>query len=111
MHVEIGDTENSYFSSRGRRVEARVRIRKDEAIPEQSPLDIFLTARFRLYSLLSRRLITGKVEHLAWELNRAAVLELDENVRAAVGLQFPSDFFVVHHSRGVDTRIGFPRKA
>jgi uncharacterized protein YqjF (DUF2071 family) len=108
MGVDIGKQENNYFSNRGGRVRAKIRIQKEEPIFEQSALDIFLTARFRLY-LLGGRLLTSAVHHAPWKLNRASVLNIEENVRQAMGVGFPSDTFLVHHSEGVDTRIGPPQ--
>jgi uncharacterized protein len=108
MQVDIGERENSYFSNRGGRAKARIRIAKEEWITQQSPLDVFLTARFRLYSLWRRRLITIEVEHPPWILNRVRVLEFEETVRRTMAVEFPSPDFLAHHSRGVDTKIGTP---
>ena len=108
MHVEIGEKENFYFSNRGGRAQARIRIAKEERITEQSDLDIFLTARFRLYSTRRGRLVTAEVQHPPWELNALCVLEFQENVRRCMGVEFPTDDFLCHHSRGVETRIGAP---
>jgi uncharacterized protein YqjF (DUF2071 family) len=109
MRVEIGETGNAYFSSRGPRARTQIRIAKAGPINVQSPLDIFLTARFRLYSILRGRLITAEVSHPPWELNQARVVELDESVRRAAGVEFPGSDFLAHHSHGVDTKIGIPR--
>jgi uncharacterized protein len=108
MCVEIGDNENFYFSNRGGRAKARIRIAKEESITEQSDLDIFLTARFRLYSTYRGRLVTAEVEHQPWQLNRLRVLEFEENVRRTMGVEFPGDDFLCHHSPGVESRIGVP---
>ncbi len=110
MQVDIGPEKNFYFSNRGGRAQTRIRIQKEGEITEQSPLDIFLTARFRLYSKLRGRLFTAEVEHAPWLLNRVRTLEFEENIRAAMGVDFPSMDFLVHHSGGVETKIGFPRQ-
>ena len=110
MTVNISTTENLYFSRRSEKAKAIIRIAKETPITEQSNLDTFLTARFRLYSLRAGRLITAEVQHAAWELNRVRILEFEESVRDAMGLYWPSQDFLVHHSRGVDTRIGLPRR-
>jgi len=109
MMVNLSATENLYFSRRSERAKAIIRIAKETPIRQQSNLDIFLTARFRLYSLHRRRLITAEVEHATWELNRVRILEFEESVRDAMGLYSPSNDFLAHHSEGVDTRIGFPK--
>jgi len=109
MRVEIEADENSYFSSRGGAATARIRIAKEAPIAEQSPLDIFLTARFRLYSTFRGRLITAEVSHAPWQLNHVRTLEFEERVRQTMRVDFPSPDFLAHHSPGVDTRIGRPR--
>jgi uncharacterized protein YqjF (DUF2071 family) len=110
MNVEIGERENFYFSSRGGRAKARIRIAKGEGIAEPSDLDIFLTARFRLYSTYRGRLVTAQVQHQPWELNRVRVLEFEENVRRTMRVEFPSDDFLCHHSAGIDSKIGMPHR-
>jgi uncharacterized protein len=110
MHVETGATENFYFSSRGGRAQTRIRIVKEGRITEQSPLDVFLTARFRLYSMIRHQLITAQVEHPPWELNHARILQFEETVRTAMRVEFPGRDFLIHHSAGVDTKIGFPQR-
>jgi len=109
MSVDIGARENVYFSERGRQAKARIRIAKQDPIIAPSLLDVFLTARFRLYSTVRGQLITAKVAHPPWQLNGARVIEFEENVRRVMGVEFPSNDFLVHHSLGVDTRIGRPR--
>jgi uncharacterized protein len=109
MRVDIGPNENFYFSNRGEAATARIRIAKEAPIAEQSPLEIFLTARFRLYSTFRGRLITAEVSHSPWQLNRVRTLEFEESVRHAMRVDFPSPDFLAHHSRGVDTKIGRPR--
>jgi uncharacterized protein YqjF (DUF2071 family) len=111
MHVDIGASENFYFSNRGGQAKTRIRIAKETRIAEQSPLDIFLTARFRLYSMFRGRLITAEVAHPTWELNRARIIEFEENVRRAMGVEFPSRNFLIHHSAGVNAKIGVPVRA
>jgi uncharacterized protein len=109
MRVDIGPNENFYFSNRGGAATARIRIAKEAPIAEQSPLEIFLTARFRLYSIFRGRLITAEVSHSPWQLNRVRTLEFEESVRHTMGVDFPNPDFLAHHSRGVDTKIGRPR--
>jgi uncharacterized protein len=108
MAVDIGETQNFYSSRRASGAKATIRISKESPITEQSPLDVFLTARSRLYSTYARRLITAQVAHPPWELNRVGILEFEETVRRAMGVEFPSDQFLAHHSPGVDTKIGPP---
>jgi uncharacterized protein len=108
MQVGIGQFENTYASRRKTGIYTSIRIAKGAAIETQSSLDVFLTARFRLYSLWANRLTTAEVEHPPWPLRHAAVLQLEENLKLAMGVDFPHEDFVVHQSAGVDTRIGRP---
>ena len=108
MAVNIDATENSYWSRRASGAKATIRVAKEGRITDQSPLDVFLTARFRLYSKYAGRLITADVAHPPWELNRVRILEFEETVRHAMGVEFPADQFLAHHSPGVNTKIGPP---
>jgi uncharacterized protein len=111
MHVDIGESENAYSSRRDSGVYTRIRIAKGAAIETQSPLDVFLTARLRLYSVWARRLRTARVEHPPWQLRHGEILQLEENLRAAMGVAFEGDPLLVHQSVGIDTRVGFPVSA
>jgi hypothetical protein len=51
--------------------------------------DHFLTARYRLYTLLYGRLGWAQIEHAAWPLARATVVTLDQNLIEAAGLPTP----------------------
>src|SRR5215510_4203569 len=108
MHVDVGENENLYYSSRGGKAKAHIRIAKKERITEQSPLEIFLTARFRLYSMYYSKLVTAAVSHPPWELNRVRVIEFEESVRREMRVEFASEDFLAHYSRGVDAKIGRP---
>jgi uncharacterized protein YqjF (DUF2071 family) len=111
MRVAISQTENSYFSSRLGGGKATIKIRKGDRICHQSALDVFLTARYRLYSVLAGRLISAEVQHAPWELQRVSVLEFEENVRRTMGVEFLSTDFVTHFSVGVDTKVGRPKRS
>ena len=108
MRVVIGQTQNEYFSSRRGRANATIKIEKGDPILQQSSLDVFLTARFRLYSIWAGLLITAEVQHAPWDLAQVRILQFEENVRRAMGVEFPSKDFVAHFSTGVDARIGRP---
>jgi uncharacterized protein YqjF (DUF2071 family) len=108
MRMDIGDTQNTYTTRRNDRTHAVITVVKQSAIERQSDLDVFLTARFRLYAVWARRLITVQVQHPAWVLRQVNVVDLDENVRRTMNVEFPHDSFLAHHSIGVDTRIGRP---
>ncbi len=108
MQVEDRENEMLYYSNRAGRARTRIRIAKKETIENPSLLDVFLTARFRLYSVLASRLITAEVEHPPWQLHRVEILEFEETLRRTAALDFAETEFIAHYSPGVDTRIGRP---
>ena len=77
---------------------------------ELGDLDHYLTARFRLYGVPRRRFWTAEAWHLPWPLQRATVIELDDELVTVCGLPAPSGPPLVHHSPGVAVRIGFPHR-
>lgn len=111
MTAQVGERANIYIVRRNRTVRARIQVLKGSLIATQSALDVFLTARFRLYSTWARRLIAAEVEHPPWQLQYAEVEDLEENLRADMHVDFPSGDFLAHYSIGVDTRIGLPQFA
>jgi uncharacterized protein YqjF (DUF2071 family) len=72
-------------------------------------LAIFLTARYRLYTLLAGRLAYAQVEHPPWSLRSAIAVRLDQNVIEHSGVPGPTGKPVVHFSPGVYVRVGGPR--
>jgi len=110
MEVRISAEEVLYYSNRGGRARVRIRVAKENPIENRSALETFLTERYRLYSLLGSRLISAEVRHPPWKLNQARLLEFEETLRRAAGVEFPSSDFLVHHSGGVDTKIGLPHR-
>jgi uncharacterized protein len=108
MQVQANEKEVFYFSSRGGRARARIRIVKKELIEKPTLLDDFLTARYRLYSTMASRLLTAEVEHPPWQLHRLEIVAFEESLRRAKSLEFSSGDFLHHYSPGVDTKIGAP---
>jgi uncharacterized protein YqjF (DUF2071 family) len=76
---------------------------------ELSDLDHFLTARYRLFTLLRGKLGYAPIEHDPWPLARARLLELRDNLIASAGLKQPSDEPLMHYSADISVRIGAPR--
>src|SRR4051812_29489725 len=56
----------------------------DEITPE--PVDVFLTARFRLYSFVLGKLTCAKVDHQPWPLRSARLIEAHQTLTVAAGL-------------------------
>jgi len=75
----------------------------------QQDLEIFLTARFRLYSFQFGRLVYADVNHRPWPLQSARALSIKQNLIQAAGLPAPEGAPLVHFSRGVSVRVSRPR--
>jgi uncharacterized protein len=73
---------------------------------ELGALDHFLTARFRVYTLVAGRSAAADAEHPSWPLVRARLLELEDDLVVAAGLPRPDQAPLVHFSPGVEVRIG-----
>lgn len=88
-------------------------VRIGDAVPADAVTDFehYLTARWGLYSTWRDRLVYAPVHHPAWELHRAELLHLDDELVAAAGLVLPDTPPVVHFTPGTEVRIGRPRFA
>jgi uncharacterized protein YqjF (DUF2071 family) len=112
MRVEFAPGRAAYASRRiwpDTAARARIEIEHGGAAG-QGGLEIFLTARFTLYSLLFGHLIQARVEHEPWPLETARARKLDQTLTAAAGLPPPSGPPLIHFSPGVTARIGPPRR-
>jgi hypothetical protein len=66
----------------------------------------FLTARYRLFTVIAGKLAAAEAEHPPWPLHYARVLGLDQDLLAAAGLPGPAGGPLAHASPGVPVRIG-----
>lgn len=73
---------------------------------ERDELADFLTARYRLYTVVAGRLAAAEAEHRPWPLCRARVLSLDQNLLERAGLPAPDGQPLAHASPGVAVRVG-----
>lgn len=73
-------------------------------------LDHWLTARWTLFSRFPSSLWLARADHPPWELRRAEVLSLDDQLVTAAGLSSPVGEPLVHHSHGVEVRVSVPRQ-
>lgn len=95
----------------GATADAEVRIGPPYEPSALTPLDHFLTARFRLFSVSrTGALRSADAEHPRWPLRHADIERVDETVIAAAGLPEPSGPPIAHYSDGVEVRIGRPRR-
>jgi uncharacterized protein YqjF (DUF2071 family) len=75
---------------------------------ELGELDHFLTARWGLFSAPTGGLRHARAAHEPWPLLRAELREESDELVRAAGLPAPTDVPIVHHSRSVEVRIGWP---
>jgi uncharacterized protein YqjF (DUF2071 family) len=110
MAVEDGDTIR-YRSRRrlGQGVGHDIRVRVERPCPQPSPLDDWLTGRWRAWTTIAGQLACVPVEHEPWPLWEATVINLEESLLAAAGLPRPEEAPLVRYSPGVDVRLGAPR--
>lgn len=74
-------------------------------------LDMFLTARWGLFSRSKRAVRYAPVDHEPWPLRAGQVHALDEHLLGAAGLSAPRGEPHVRCSDGVTVRIGRPRRS
>ncbi len=102
MSVVLDRDKLAYESRRNPKTSIRVVI--GERI-EPSELEMFLTARFRLYSTLAGKLVYADVDHEPWPLFNARIERLEEDLMNWLKLPVSGDP-LVHYSTGVHTRVG-----
>jgi len=84
-------------------------VRVGDAIPEPTPLEHFLTARWGLHTRAWGRTVHLPNEHPPWPLHRAELLSLDDSLIPATGLpRFTGPPVSVLHSPGVPVIFGGP---
>lgn len=110
IRVRVAGDRISYRSRRlpsgGGRCNAEVRVGPPLAESEQDELAVFLTARYRLFTVIAGRLAAAEAEHFPWPLCRAEVLGLDQDLLLRAGLPAPAGQVLAHASPGVPVRIG-----
>jgi uncharacterized protein YqjF (DUF2071 family) len=92
------------------RPHSAVTVRIGEPVPfaAQTPLDHFLTARWRLYTSIRGSLLTAPVAHEPWPLHRADAVAVADGLVAAGGYPRPATSPVVRYSPGVAVTAGRP---
>jgi uncharacterized protein YqjF (DUF2071 family) len=92
---------------------SRLRVEVGERLDAArlGPLDHWLTARWTSYAAPSSGLRRVTVDHDPWTLHEARVLELDDGLVAATGLDRPTDEPIIQWSPGIAVRIGRQQRA
>jgi uncharacterized protein len=75
---------------------------------EPSDLDHWLSARWRLYSVMFGRLWGAHAVHEQWPLQHATLLQCDDDLMTAAGLPRPTGDPIVQFAERVTVRIGRP---
>ena len=114
----VGDELITTVERRWPRGEAHTKIRLiiGEPIVAPSPLEVFLSARWGLYTTTRRRnLRYAPISHEPWRLQRAEIISLDDSLIEAAGFAAPNVAVNgephVMFSGGVPVRVGLPRRA
>jgi uncharacterized protein YqjF (DUF2071 family) len=112
MRVEVGGGLVRYRGRRrwpgprGAGYVAAVEVGRALDEGELGALDHFLTARHVLWTVIAGRLASAHAEHGPWPLARARLIALEQDLIQAGRLPAPHGPPLVHHSAGVDVRIG-----
>lgn len=85
---------------------SRITVRVGAPIPDPSPLDVCLTASWRLHVRWWGPTASVPVEHPPWPLRRAEPVELRDQLVVAAGLPAPAGDPYALYSPGVSVRIG-----
>ena len=91
------------MAARGLR--SRLTVRLGDAV-EPTPLEIWLTARWGAHTRKAGRTWWVPNEHGPWPLRSAEILELDDDLMAAAGVEVAGDRLRALFSSGVRARFG-----
>jgi hypothetical protein len=110
MRLEQNEARVKYWSARriGAAVGCEVEIEKGD-IAAPSELDLFLTARFRLYAQRRGKLLAAEIAHDPWPLREAKVIRWKESLLEAAGLPAPQGEPIALYSDWIDVIVGKPR--
>jgi len=88
----------------------RVDVRPTKPVLEPSPLDVWLTGRWRAYSRHLGALLETPIQHDPWPLQGATGDLLFEQLSESLGVPGPDGATIVHYCEGVaNTRVGASR--
>jgi uncharacterized protein len=102
----------SYTSARlwGPAAMSRIAVRPGVSVDAPTAIELFLTARFRLYAQRRGRLVMAEIRHQPWPLESAELVDLEQDLAQAAGLPGPppESAPLVHFARGVDVIVSPP---
>jgi uncharacterized protein YqjF (DUF2071 family) len=88
-----------------------IHVRIGEPISTPTEFDIFVSARWGLYSHAGKQTLRyAPVEHPPWPLHHASIVSLDDSLVTAAGLPSPTGEPHVMYSPGVPVLVGLPYK-
>lgn len=105
-----GMTYESTRASASGSARTSIVIQAGAPIAQPSALEVFLTARFRLYAARNSRLLFADVEHEPWPLSQARIMHLEQTLTSCLGLPGIVGDPLAHYSPGVRTKIGWIRR-
>lgn len=95
---------------RGAASEVAVEVGAPYAPGEPSEHELWLTARFRLFTVFDGGRRAAPASHAPWNLHHVRVLHLRSDLLEAAGLPSPVGEALAHWSPGVEVRIGLPHR-
>jgi uncharacterized protein len=113
MRIRCDERSARYRSARRQSptVASDIEIEIGEPVTAPNELEVFLTARFRLYAVRADRLLRADVEHQPWPLRLATARRINDSLVRAAGLPEPRGEPLVHFARGVDVLVSRPLPA
>jgi uncharacterized protein YqjF (DUF2071 family) len=116
-HKRVGDELYTSVVRRWPRgsAETKMHLKILEPIAEPSELEVFLSARWGLYTTTrGDALRYAPISHERWPLQRAKIISLDDSLVQAAGFDTPRAEINgephVMFSRGVKVRVGLPKR-
>ena len=114
MLIEDTPAGTRYVSRRRwpapRGVGGPIEVEVDGAIADPSPLEVFLTARWRLFTASDRYIRSAEVAHPPWPLFAARATEVSVDLISAAGYPRPTGAPHALFSPGVPVAVTRPRR-
>jgi uncharacterized protein YqjF (DUF2071 family) len=110
MRIASGNGLVRYRSARLHppRAMTAIDVRIGERIAGPGELEVFLTARWRLFARRAGRVLHAGIEHPPWPLCRAEMVRLEETLTRVAGLPAPRGDVLAHFSPRIDVLVAGP---